>query len=200
VRCDAARDDSLLSLMAKAGCRVACIGFESVNHKTLQAYDKKQTLEEIIHAIKSFHKKKIKIHGMFVLGSDDDSEKTVWETVRFAIRHKIDTIQMSILTPFPGTKVHQELEKQKRIFNRNWSLYDGQHIVFTPKLLSARALQAQVLEAYIRFYSLYNSFILFIKLHFRNASFRLMGYVIIKDWVRHNRSMRWLTQEGGSSI
>lgn len=200
VRCDVARDESLLALMAKAGCKVACIGFESVNHKTLKAYDKKQTIEEIIHAIRSFHKEKIKIHGMFVLGGDDDNEKTVWDTVRFAIRHRIDTLQMTILTPFPGTRVHQELEGQKRIFNRNWSLYDGQHIVFTPKLLSARALQASVLKAYTRFYSLYNSFVLFIKLHFRNAFFRLMGHVIVKDWMRHNHNMRWLAQEGGPNI
>ena len=195
VRCDVARDDSMLALMAKAGCKVACIGFESVNHKTLKAYDKKQTIEEIIHAIRSFHKKKIKIHGMFVLGGDDDNKKTVWDTVRFAIKHKIDTIQMSILTPFPGTKGYQELEKQKRIFDRNWSLYDGQHIVFTPKLLSARALQENVLKAYTRFYSLYSSFVLFLRLHFRNAFFRLMGHMIIKDWIRHNRSMLWLAQK-----
>lgn len=200
VRCDAARDDNLLALMAKAGCSVVCVGFESVNHKTLKAYDKKQTIEEIIHAIKSFHKKKIKIHGMFVLGGDNDDEKTVWETLRFAIRHKIDTIQMMILTPFPGTKVHQELEEQKRIFDRDWSLYDGQHIVFTPKLLSARALQANVLKAYTRFYSLYNSFFLFIRLHFRNALFRLIGYIIIKDWMRHNRGMWWLAQERSSGL
>lgn len=195
VRCDVAKDEDMLTLMASAGCKVACIGFESVNHRTLKAYDKKQTLEEIVHAIKSFHKKKIKIHGMFVLGGDDDNEKTVWDTVRFAIKNKIDTLQMSILTPFPGTKVHRDLERENRIFNRDWSLYDGQHIVFTPKLLSARDLQANVLKAYTRFYSLSNSFILFVKLHFRNAFFRLMGHRIIKDWVRHNRSMPWLAQE-----
>ena len=200
VRCDAARDDKLLTLMAKAGCNTACIGFESVNRKTLQAYDKKQTIEEIIGAIRSFHKKKIKIHGMFVLGGDDDDEKTVWDTLRFAIKHKIDTIQMMILTPLPGTKVYGELEKQRRIFVRDWSLYDGQHIVFTPKLLSARALQASVLKAYASFYSVYNSFVLFIKLHFRNAFFRLIGYAIIREWKRHNRSMQWLAKENGSSI
>jgi len=196
VRCDVARDDSLLALMAKAGCSVACVGFESVNQKTLTAYDKKQTVEEIIHAIRSFHKNKIKIHGMFVLGSDDDDAKTVWDTVRFAIKHKIDTIQMMILTPLPGTKVHQELEKQKRIFNRDWSLYDGQHIVFKPKLLSARELQLNVLKAYARFYSLSNSFVLCVKLRFRNAFFRLMGYLIIKDWMQHNRNMQWLGGAG----
>lgn len=200
VRCDAAKDESLLTLMARAGCSTACIGFESVNHKTLQAYDKKQTIEEIIHAIKSFHKKKIKIHGMFVLGGDDDNEKTVWDTVLFALKQKIDTIQMMILTPFPGTKVHDELEKQKRIFDRDWSLYDGQHIVFTPKLLSARSLQLNVLKAYAKFYSLYNSFVLFFRLHFRNAFFRLMGHAIVKDWMRHNRSMSWLAHERIRSI
>jgi len=194
VRCDVAKDDNMLTLMAKAGCKVACIGFESVNHNTLKAYDKKQTIEEIVHAIRSFHRKRIKIHGMFVLGSDDDNEKTVWDTVRFAVKNKIDTLQMSILTPFPGTKVQQELERQNRIFNRDWSLYDGQHIVFTPKLLSARSLQVNVVRAYIRFYSISNSFILLLKLRFRNAFFRLMGYCVIKDWLRYNRSMPWLAQ------
>jgi radical SAM superfamily enzyme YgiQ (UPF0313 family) len=200
VRCDVAKDAELLSLMAKAGCRSVCIGFESVNPKTLKDYKKNQTIEDIVHAIRSIRQKKIKIHGMFVLGGDYDSKETIWETLRFAIKQKIDTIQMMILTPFPGTKVHEELVQQKRIFNTDWSLYDGQHVVFTPKLLSARALQVSVLKAYTRFYSLYNSFVLFIRLHFRNAFFRLMGHAIVKDWLRHNRSMRWLAQEGGSGI
>lgn len=192
VRCDAAEDKKLLSLMSKAGCKVVCVGFESINHKTLQAYEKKQTVAEIINAIYSFHKKRIKIHGMFVLGSDDDTKKTVWETLRFAIKQKIDTIQMMILTPFPGTKVNEVLEKEKRIFSRDWSIYDGQHIVFTPKLLSAKDLQMNVLRAYTKFYSLSRSFSMFLKFRFRNAIFNLMGYSIIRKWKRHNYRMPWL--------
>ncbi|MFH1413700.1 MAG: radical SAM protein [Candidatus Omnitrophota bacterium] len=195
VRCDAAKDESLLNMMAEAKCSAVAVGFESVNSKTLKYYDKKQTIKEIINAIKSFHKRKIKIHGMFVLGSDDDSEKTVWETLRFALKQKIDTIQMSILTPFPGTKVHEDLEKEKRIFSRDWNLYDGQHIVFNPKLLSAKQLQLNVLKAYARFYSLSKSFSLLIKLRFRNAFFRFMGYSIIKNWSARNRNLYWLPQK-----
>lgn len=194
VRCDAARDKELLNLMARAGCSVVCIGFESVNHKTLKAYDKMQTVDEIIDAIRSFHKRRIKIHGMFVLGGDDDSERTVWDTMKFALKHKIDTLQMSILTPFPGTKVHQILEAQKRIFTRDWSLYDGQHVVFEPKLVSARQLQVNVVNAYLKFYSLARSFALLVKLRFRNAAFRFMGYRIIKEWIGYNRTMQWLAQ------
>jgi len=194
VRCDAARDNDLLSLMAKTGCKVVCVGFESINEKTLKAYDKKQTIDEIIHAIRSFHQRKIKVHGMFVLGGDDDNEKTVWDTFKFAIKQKIDTIQMSILTPFPGTKVHEDLKNQKRIFSTDWDLYDGQHIVFSPKLLSARDLQSNVLNAYVKFYSLSSSFILLLKLHFRNALFRLMGHSIIRSWKQRNHKMSWILQ------
>jgi radical SAM superfamily enzyme YgiQ (UPF0313 family) len=196
VRCDVAKDAELLSLMAKAGCKAVCIGFESVNPMTLKAYKKNQTIEEIVHAIRSIHKKNIKIHGMFVLGGEDDSKETIWETLRFAIKQKIDTIQMMILTPFPGTKVYEELVQQKRIFNFNWSLYDGQHVVFNPKLLSAKQLQLNILSAYTKFYSLSKSFSLLFKLNFRNALFRFMGYKIILEWKNRNNAMCWLAGKG----
>ncbi len=195
VRCDVTKDSELLDLMSRAGCKVACVGFESINPMTLKAYQKKQTLEDIISAVRSFHKRRIKIHGMFVLGGDDDSKKTILDTLKFAIKQRIDTIQMMILTPLPGTKVYEVLEAQKRIFTKDWSLYDGQHIVFKPKLLSARELQTSVMKAYAKFYSLYRSFSLLLNLHFRNAAFRLVGHVIIKKWMKQNRRMPWLLFE-----
>lgn len=112
VRCDVTKDKELLNLMAQAGCSNVCVGFESVNPRTLQAFQKKQTVEEIISAIRSFHARKIKIHGMFVLGGEDDNKNTIWETLKFAIKQKIDTVQMMILTPFPGTKVYEDLRRK----------------------------------------------------------------------------------------
>lgn len=194
VRCDSAKDDAFLNLMAQAGCKLVCVGFESVNHKTLQAFQKKQTIDDIVHAIRSFHRNRIKVHGMFVLGGDDDNENTIWDTLKFAIKQKIDTIQMMILTPIPGTKVHEELDREKRIFSRDWSLYDGQHVVFQPKLLSAKQLQVGVLNAYSRFYSLSSFLILLMKLHFRNAMFRFVGHSIIREWLRQNRGLPWLSR------
>lgn len=195
VRCDAAKDKRMLDLMAEAGCRSVCIGFESINELTLKAFDKKQTIEEIVQAIRSFHKKKIKIHGMFVLGGDHDNKKTVWDTLNFAIRHKIDTIQLMILTPFPGTRVQEDLQREKRIFNNDWDLYDGQHAVFKPKLISARELQSNTVRAYTKFYSLFNAFSLLAKLKFRNAFFRFMGHSIVRGWKKHNNNMEWLALE-----
>jgi radical SAM superfamily enzyme YgiQ (UPF0313 family) len=194
VRCDAARDAGMLRLMARSGCKSVCVGFESVNRRTLQAFDKKQTLEEIAHAIRSFHREKISIHGMFVVGGDDDGREAARDTVKFAIRHKIDTMQMMILTPFPGTRVQQDLERQGRVFNRDWDLYDGQHAVFKPKLLSAKELQLSTIKAYEKFYSFFNAFSLLAKLKFRNAFFRFMGRSVLKEWKRHNHNLGWLAK------
>lgn len=194
VRCDVTKDNTLLDLMAKAGCSVVCVGFESINDLSLKAYEKKQTIEEIISAIRSFRKRKIRIHGMFVLGSDCDSQKTIWDTIRFARRQKIDTLQMAVLTPFPGTKVYDDLEREGRIFTKDWSLYDGQHVVFKPKLLSARELQVNMLKAYSKFYALTRSLSLLIRFSFRNALFSLMGSSIIREWKRVNHKMSWLLE------
>ena len=170
-----------------------CVGIESVNEKTLAAYDKKQTVTQIINAIGAFHKNNIKVHGMFVIGGDDDNLETVRETLKFALEQKIDTIQMMALTPFPGTKVYEDLESQKRIFSKDWSLYDGQHFVFKPKLVSAKKLQLSVLKAYTEFYSLSRAFSLLFRLHIRNALHRFMGYFIVKEWKRNNRNFSWLS-------
>ena len=101
---------------------------------------------------------------------------------------------MAILTPFPGTKVYESLDAQKRIFTKDWSLYDGQHVVFNPKLLSAKDLQTNALKAYIKFYSLRRAFTSLIQLHFRNAMFRFIGHFTIKEWIKYNCNMTWLAQ------
>ncbi|RJP29141.1 MAG: radical SAM protein [Candidatus Omnitrophota bacterium] len=194
VRCDVTKNDKLLGLMARAGCKVVCVGIESVNELSLKAYDKKQTVADISDSLAAFHKKKIKVHGMFVLGGDNDDTKTVWDTIRFARKHRIDTMQMCALTPFPGTKVFDELEKEGRIFTKDWSLYDGQHVVFKPKLISAKELQHELIKGYTKFYSLSRSIALLLKLRLRNAVFNLIGYVVIKDWKKANRDMSWLVE------
>ncbi len=192
VRCDVAKDRRLLDLMAEAGCKVVCVGFESINPKTLNAYKKNQSLEDIITAIRSFRKRKISIHGMFVLGGDDDDKKTIWDTVRFAIKQKITTIQLNILTPVPSTKFYDTLEAQNRIFTKDWDFYDGMHIVFKPKLLSAKELQVNVVKAYAKFYSKYRFLSLLLKLRLRDAFCCLVGHTIVKEWISHNRDRAWL--------
>ncbi|MFH0819721.1 MAG: radical SAM protein [bacterium] len=153
VRTETAKDKELLRLMKQTGCFMNFIGFESINPKTLVAYEKKQTLAEIEQSIKAFQRFGIKIHGMFVLGADEDEVATIKETVRFAKRLDIDTVQFMILTPLPGTRVWQEFVDQARIIDINYSHYDAHHTVYKPKRMTSYELQIETFRAMKKFYS-----------------------------------------------
>jgi radical SAM superfamily enzyme YgiQ (UPF0313 family) len=153
VRTDVAKDQELLRLMADSGCDTVHIGFESVNPKTLEAYNKKQNIEEIIHCIRTVRDHGIEIHGMFVFGADTDTVETLKKTTDFAITHGIDTIQFLMLTPLPGTPFFYKMKESGRLLHIDWSKYDGHHIVFEPSLMSPQTLHIESLKAMGRFYS-----------------------------------------------
>ena len=131
-RVDVVKDTELMQLMRETGCVFLYLGLESINPATLEAYRKAQTVEDIVEAVKVIHKYRIKVHGMFVLGSDEDDRATIRQTVRFAKKTGIDTVQFLILTPIPGTETYQELCRQDRIFVKDWAKFSGHHVVYYP--------------------------------------------------------------------
>lgn len=153
-RVELSKDEELLKLMARTGCHYLLFGLESINPKTLSSYNKKQSLEDIKDCIKKVRRHDIKVHGMFVLGSDDDCPETVRQTVEFCNEFKVDSAQFAILFPIPGTRLYEQLEAEGRIFTKDWSLYDGTHVVFRPKNMKAVELQRLFLWAWKKFYSL----------------------------------------------
>jgi radical SAM superfamily enzyme YgiQ (UPF0313 family) len=153
VRTDVARDPELLRLMADSGCHTLYIGFESINPRTLEEYNKKQTQEDIISCIKAVRDHSIHIHGMFVLGADADDAETIHKTADFATDLGLDTVQFLILTPLPGTRLFYDMMKSGRLLHKDWSKFDLQHTVFRPRLMSPTALQIENFRAMSRFYS-----------------------------------------------
>jgi hypothetical protein len=154
VRTDCAQDPELLDLMAKAGCWCVYLGLESTNPRTLEAYDKRQSVDDIRRSIAAFRGRSIRVHGMFVFGCDTDDRRTLRDTVRFARQTEIDTVQFLILTPAPGTPVYDDLTRAGRIRTRDWSLYDAHHVVFEPVRFTPDELQHETERASARFYSL----------------------------------------------
>lgn len=148
-----ALDHELLDLMRAAGCVMVYCGYESVNPATLAAYRKRQDVLTIRDSIAAFHAHGIKVHGMFVVGSDADDSRTMAQTVRFALRHRIDTVQLLMLTPCPGTDFYARMKAQGRILSHDWSLYDGHHALIHPARMSAYDLQMGTYRAMLRFYS-----------------------------------------------
>lgn len=208
VRVEIGHDEELLNLMSDNGCDTLYVGLESVNEETLKSYRKSQSLDHIRKAIRKLHDYGIKLHGMFVLGSEHDDEKTIRQTLEFSEENEIDTVQYAILTPLPGTEVYNNLNNAGRIFTKDWNLYDGLHAVFRPKLMSAYELQARMVDAMKGFYSASKGYKLALKSslnmtlmtarnwfyekkrqipEMKNAAYKIVGSRIIKKWEAANQ-------------
>ncbi len=181
VRTDIAKDSELLRLMAEAECDIVYVGFESINPKTLELYNKKQNVDEIVNCIKAVKDHGIRIHGMFVLGADTDNVDTIKATTDFAIKLNIDTIQFMILTPLPGTPVFFEMRDSDRLLHTDWSKYDAHHVVFKPTTMNPETLQIEPLKAMKRFYSWKYILKHFIRLDFYYAAIGLYGKGAVKE-------------------
>ncbi|MGB2997985.1 MAG: hypothetical protein WBC59_05035, partial [Phycisphaerae bacterium] len=145
-----------------------------------------------------FARRGIRIHGMFVFGADQDTTETVRETVRFARKHRLASAQFVTLVPLPGTPVFDELHRAGRLLTRDWSLYDGHHVVFRPQKMSTLELQVETLRAFGAFYSLSSAlrrlvrldwFTLAVKLWGRHSARqyrkRMKGFVeVTRQWAR----------------
>lgn len=186
IRTDAARDDELLQLMYDSNCRMVFVGMESVNPETLKSFNKKQDVEDIEYCIQRFHELGILIHGMFVFGADEDNLQTIEETVNFALKNRIDTVQFMILTPLPGTKTFFDMEDAGRLLTRDWNFYDAHHVVFKPQQMSPYELQMATIQAFKKFFTIPNMFKNLFITGFRSVAFRAVGFWMVRSWEREN--------------
>lgn len=204
VRVEVARDKELLELMKASNCHTVYVGFESINPETLKAYNKRQSVRDIEESIATLHEYGIKIHGMFVFGSDEDTVDTIWKTVEFAKRNDLDSIQFLILTPLPGTHFFRKMEEEGRIITRDWSFYDAHHVVFTPRRMSYYELQSETVKATAEFYSWRQILKRFFRLDFFNVSIKTYGHNLTKKWIKRNRyflDYTWqLTNSAGRKV
>lgn len=193
-RVDVVKDTELMQLMRETGCVFLYLGLESINPATLEAYRKAQTVEDIVEAVKVIHKYRIKVHGMFVLGSDEDDRATIRQTVRFAKKTGIDTVQFLILTPIPGTETYQELCRQDRIFVKDWAKFSGHHVVYYPAKMSPYQLQKEAsLRAMLKFYSLWQGWKLGMMFHWKDMARTLYAHRMLTRWKARNREfLDWL--------
>lgn len=153
VRADVARDPELLRLMRRSGARTFYIGLESAAPATLQAMNKRQSVAEMRTYLARIRALGIHVHGMFVLGPDTDNAESIAQTVQFAVDERLGSAQFLILIPLPGTQVYDAFAHDGRLLHRDWSQYDGHHVVFEPRNFSPYDLQLAQLTAHARFYS-----------------------------------------------
>jgi radical SAM superfamily enzyme YgiQ (UPF0313 family) len=144
---------NLLERAVEAGLRSLFVGFESLTTENLLEQRKFQNLKrDYAAAIRRLHGLGVMINGSFVFGMDADTPAVFDRTVEWAIEHGIETATFHILTPYPGTALHQRISAQGRITVHDWDLYDTRHAVFRPARMGAQELEDGYWRAYRDFY------------------------------------------------
>jgi radical SAM superfamily enzyme YgiQ (UPF0313 family) len=136
-----AHDQELMELVARSGCKGLLLGLETVTPESLR--DARKRFNSSVgfkKFIGDLHHLGISVQGCFVFGLDHDTPDVFDTTVEFALGAGVDLPRFAVLTPFPGTPLFTRLENEGRILTRDWSLYDGQHVVFQPRAMSVKEL------------------------------------------------------------
>lgn len=131
----------LLELCYASGCRGLFVGLESVSVKSMGKMPKTfKSIKENEDAIKRIQDTGIIFHPSFVFGLDDDTKAVFDDTLEFLYRNRIVTATFNILTPYPGTKLHQRFKAEGRLISEDWSRYNHSSVVFRPKNMTSREL------------------------------------------------------------
>lgn len=109
----------LMKQMKQAGCRVLVVGYESGDAKMLKTMKKGITIPQLKRFTKDAKKAGLMIHGTFLLGLPGETLKTIDKTMKFARDLDLDTIQVTIATPLPGTEFYEYCKKEGYLVQKN---------------------------------------------------------------------------------
>jgi hypothetical protein len=156
VQCDTqiARQEELVSLLAKAGCYEMFVGVESFVRKTLLSAHKTQnhpsSYGEIVRLCR---KHGIVCHFSNIIGFPDDTTQTIREHLHVLRELRPDVSSFYILCPIPGTEQYDDFLEAGYITEPNLDRFDGTVTTWRHPELSARELQELLFSCYREFYS-----------------------------------------------
>jgi radical SAM superfamily enzyme YgiQ (UPF0313 family) len=161
-----AGNDALLSAMAGAGCFHVQVGFQTVNPGSLRSAGIAQNrIEEYSRVVQAFHRHRILVLGFFMFGFDSDEGNIFRDTEEAIKRIDLDDVCLYILTPYPGTEMHDQFAREGRLMSKARLDYGWSNAVFQPAKMSPAELERGVQGMYERLYG-----------HFRSTSWLKILY------------------------
>ncbi len=134
-------DPALVRAAADSGCVGLFVGLETFSERNLRGVEKGfNPVGHYRERIRFLQAHGIGVEAGIVFGFDGDDPSVFRRTLRSLDDLGIDMVQVSILTPLPGTPFADRI--RPRVFDRDWSHYDYHHAVFDPKGMTAEQLQA----------------------------------------------------------
>lgn len=153
-----ADDAELLDLMRRAGCRQVLIGLESPTAAGVDGIETRRNFKRLrqpdyAHAVRRIQSRGITVNGCFILGLDGDTAATFDATFDFVDHANLFDVQLTVLTPFPGTPLYDRLAREGRLIEpvawEKCTLFD---VNFVPRHLSPEQLQQGLIDLARRVY------------------------------------------------
>jgi radical SAM superfamily enzyme YgiQ (UPF0313 family) len=146
-----ADDEELLDLLYPSGCRQVLIGFESPRRASLEGIDranwKATRLTRYLEAIDKIQSRGVSVCGCFIVGLDSDTPEVFDEVREFVDRSRLLEVQITVQTPFPGTRLYQRLLAEGRLlYPGAWDRCTLFDINFRPKGMSVDQLEEGVMQ------------------------------------------------------
>ncbi|HEY1213809.1 MAG TPA: radical SAM protein, partial [Bryobacteraceae bacterium] len=104
-------DYDTLKAMRDAGCRLMIVGYESGDQQSLKNIKKGATIDMARRFTANCKKLGLTIHGDFIVGLPGETRETIQKSISFAKELDVETIQVSIAHPFPGTEFYDHVKK-----------------------------------------------------------------------------------------
>ncbi len=142
-----ADDADLLGLIRDAGCQQVLIGLESPRRTSLNGIElhsnwKLRQLDHYRDAIQRIQSRGITVNGCFVLGLDADTPEVFDDVLQFVRESGLYEVQVTFLTPFPGTPLYQRLEREGRLLHPGaWELCTLFDLNIRPRQMTIEELQ-----------------------------------------------------------
>lgn len=105
----------ILKRMKRAGLHIISLGLESGSQLILDSYSKGTTIEQNRAAMRMCKELKIRVHGLFMLGSLEETSESIRATKQFIKENKFDVIFVAITTPLPCTRLYDQAVAEKRM-------------------------------------------------------------------------------------
>jgi radical SAM superfamily enzyme YgiQ (UPF0313 family) len=154
-----ADDPELLELMRQSGCRQVLIGLESPTQTALEGLEMRSNFKArqasryaaAVHEIQSHG---VTVNGCFILGLDEHGPEVFQNVLDFSVEHGLYDVQITLLTPFPGTPLYARLLRENRILEPGrWDLCTLFDVNYQPKRMSPQELREGIYWLSERLYS-----------------------------------------------
>ncbi|KRT64309.1 MAG: radical SAM protein [Chloroflexi bacterium CSP1-4] len=154
-----ADDPELLELMRLSGCAEVLIGLESPNAGAVEGVElrrnwKRSRFDDYKAAIERIQSHGIAVNGCFVLGLDGDGPEVFDAVERFVRDSGQFDVQITVMTPFPGTPLYERLRREGRLLEEAaWERCTLFDINVRPLRMSPETLQREALALGKRLYT-----------------------------------------------